>query len=250
MSEQKSVEIKAEFIGRMRGSLEMQMLFNALPDIYFFVKDRAGRFVMGNDLFVRQCGVGLEAEIIGKTDHDFFVVERAERYIRDDVYVMDTGESIFNRIELGPEPGNLIHWVITTKVPVYGEDGLVIGVAGTARDINRAGDSLRPYIEMQLVFEYIRDHYSGEILVRELADLVDLSVSQFERRFRKQFQITPLKHIMNVRIRAARLQLVRTHQTIASIAQDCGFYDHAHFTRNFHQLMGMTPSAYRVAYGQ
>jgi transcriptional regulator GlxA family with amidase domain len=101
---------------------------------------------------------------------------------------------------------------------------------------------------MRTVLEHVRDNYSQPIEVKELARLLHLSVSQFERRFRKVFQISPLKHIMNVRIRAASLRLTTTNDTIASIALDCGFYDHSHFTRNFRKIMGVSPKEYRKQY--
>ena len=239
---------KADFLARMHSPQQMQMLFNHLPDVYFFVKDREGRFVMANDTFVHQCGAQTEREIIGKTDFDYFPMGRAEQYVIDDTFVMETGESIIDRVELAPDPGNSINWFITVKVPVYSGDGEIIGLAGTARDITRAGLALRPYTEMRDVLEYVRDNYSRTIEISALAALVHLSISQFERRFRKVFQISPLKHIMNVRIRAASLLLTTTNDTIASIALDCGFYDHSHFTRNFRKIMGTPPKDYRKQY--
>jgi AraC-like DNA-binding protein len=243
-----TAQYKSDFLARMHSPQQMQLLFNYLPDIYFFAKDREGRFVMGNDLFVRQCGVKTEAEIIGKNDLDFFPIGRAETYVRDDRHVMETGESIVDRVELAPDPGNAIDWFVTTKVPLYSSEGCIIGLAGTARDITRAGMTLRPYTEMRVVLEYIRDHYSQTIEIQELADLVHLSVSQFERRFRKVFQISPMKHLMTVRIRAASTRLASSNDTIASIALDCGFYDHSHFTRNFRSTMGVSPREYRRQY--
>ncbi len=241
-------KFKADFLKRMHSPQQMQLLFNYLPDVYFFAKDRAGRFVMANDLFVRQCGAEVEEEVVGKSDFDFFPLGRAESYVKDDAYVMETGESIIHRVELAPDPGNSINWFVTTKVPLYSAEGEIIGLAGTARDITRAGLALRPYTEMQTVLEHVRDNYANLIEIKELAALVHLSISQFERRFRKVFQISPLKHIMNVRIRAASLMLTSTNDTIASIALDCGFYDHPHFTRNFRKIMGVSPKEYRKQY--
>jgi len=241
-------KLKADFLARMHSPQQMQLLFNHLPDIYFFVKTCEGLFVMANDTFVRQCGAETEEEILGKTDFDFFPMGRAEGYVRDDRHVIETGESIIDRVELAPDPGNSINWFITTKVPLFSADGEIIGLAGTARDITRAGLALRPYTEMQAALEHVRDNYSQPIEVKELAALLHLSVSQFERRFRKVFQISPLKHIMNVRIRAASLRLTTSNDTIAAIALDCGFYDHSHFTRNFRKIMGVSPKEYRKQY--
>lgn len=242
------VKFKSDFLAKMHSPQQIQLLFNHLPDIYYFVKDREGRFVMANDTFVKQCGASAEYEIIGKCDYDFFPLGRAESYVNDDTFVMQTGESIIDRVELAPDPNNAINWFITTKVAVYSDEGKIIGLAGTARDINRAGLALQPYTEMRAVLEYVRDHYHRSIEIKELAALVHLSVSQFERRFRKVFQISPLKHIMNVRIRNASVRLTTSNDTIAAIALDCGFYDHSHFTRNFRKIMGVSPKEYRNEY--
>lgn len=243
-----AIKFKAEFLKQMHSPQQMQQLFNYLPDIYFFAKDRDGRFVMGNDCFVRQCGVETEVEIIGKTDFDFFPMSRSENYVEDDRHVMATGESIINRVELSPDPSNSINWFVTTKVPLYSAEGKIIGIAGTARDITRAGLALRPYTEMRAVLDYVKEKHPYPIEIKELAALMHLSISQFERRFRKVFQISPLKHIMNVRIRSASLRLTTTNDTITSIALDCGFYDHPHFTRNFRKAMGISPKEYRRQY--
>jgi AraC-like DNA-binding protein len=243
-------QFKADFLQRLHSPQQMQLLFNYLPDIYFFAKDYNGLFVMGNDLFVKQCGAKEEIDIIGKCDDDFFPEARSAAYIEDDRYVMETGNSIIDRVELAPDPGNSINWFITTKVPLYDNEGHIIGLVGTARDISRARLALRPYTEMSEVLEYVKENYSRPIEVKELADQVHLSVSQFERRFRSVFQISPLKHVINVRIRAASVMLTTTNDTIASIAQDCGFYDHSHFTRNFQKKMGVSPKEYRRQYTQ
>ena len=243
-----TAELKTAFLARLHSPQQMQALFNYLPDIYFFAKDLEGRFVMGNDHFVHRCGATKEAEIIGKNDFDFFPADRAESYVKDDLHVIRTGQSIVDRVELAPDPKNAIDWMVTTKVPLYSVDGEIIGLAGTARDITRARLALRPYTDMRAVLEFVRANYSRRIDIKTLAGLVNLSVSQFERRFRTVFQITPLKHIMNVRTRAASLRLTTTNDTIATIALDCGFYDHSHFTRNFRKSMGCSPREYRKQY--
>jgi len=94
------------------------------------------------------------------------------------------------------------------------------------------------------VIELVRVDRSNDT-TKELAELAGLSASQFERTFQKTFGSTPRQYHMRVRVEAACRQLTQSDETVAAIAQQCGFYDHAHFTRCFQRIMGISPSAYR-----
>jgi len=225
---------------------QLQLLFNYLPGVFFIVKDRGGRVVMANAVAAQLCGMKNESELIGKTDSNLFSKDRAEAYVKDDRHVFETGESIIDRVEMAPDPNNSINWSVTTKIPLYSHEGEIIGLACIARNMTDAYEKLRPYAEMNEVLEYVRENHARPIKLEELAEVAHLSPSQFERRFKKVFHITPMKHVLNVRIRAACSLLSKTNNTIASIALEAGFYDHSHFIRNFKKVMNGSPSEYRA----
>jgi AraC-like DNA-binding protein len=233
-----------EFLQQLRGA-QLQQLFNFLPGVYFVAKNREGRVMMANEVAVRLCGFADEAEMVGLTDHDIFSAERADAYVEDDRHVFETGESIVDRVELAPDPNDSINWFVTTKIPLYSRDDRIIGLACIARNMTEAYEKLRPYAEMNEVLEHVRANHARPIKIEELARIANLSSSQFERRFRKVFQITPTQHILNVRIRAACNLLASTNDTIASVAVESGFYDHSHFIRGFKKTMGISPSEFR-----
>ena len=233
------------FQKQLRGG-QLQQLFDFLPGIYFVVKNRNGRVMMANQVAVRLCGFASEEEMVGKSDHDIFSMERADAYIQDDLHVFETGQSIVDRVELAPDPDNSINWFVTTKIPLYSHADEIIGLACIARNMADAPGKLRPYMELNEVLEHVRANYAEPLKVEDLARIAHLSPSQFERRFKKVFQITPTQHILNVRVRAACNLLSGTNDTIASIALECGFYDHSHFSRNFQRTMGISPSEYRA----
>lgn len=225
---------------------QLQLLFNYLPGVFFVVKDLEGRVVMANEVAAQLCGLKNEAELIGKTDADLFAKDRADAYVADDRHVFETGESIIDRVEMAPDPNNSINWFVTTKIPLYSHEGEIIGLACIARNMTDAYEKLRPYAEMNEVLEYVRENYARPIKLEELAEVAHFSPSQLERRFQKVFHTTPMTHVLNVRIRAACNLLAQTNDTIASIAQESGFYDHSHFTRNFKKVMNVSPSEYRA----
>lgn len=55
--------------------------------------------------------------------------------------------------------------------------------------------------------------------------------------------------LANARCSAAAWQLQHTDQPLAEIGFLCGFADQPHFTRTLQRRLGMTPSAYRLAFG-
>jgi PAS domain S-box-containing protein len=226
---------------------QMQQLLNYLPGVYFVVKNREGRVMMANAVAARLCGFSHESEMIGKTDYDIFARDRADLYVADDQQVLSSGEKIIDRVEMAPDPKNSINWFVTTKIPLYSNDNKIIGIACIARNMTDAYEMLRPYTELNEVLEYVRTNYAESIKLEVLAKIASLSASQFERRFKKLFNITPARHILNVRIGAACNLLSSTNDTIATIALETGFYDHSHFARGFKKVMGISAGAYRSA---
>jgi PAS domain S-box-containing protein len=74
-------------------------------------------------------------DIIGKTDFDFYPEEIAEKMAEDDKHVMETGESIVDRVERIVRRDGKVRWVSATKVPLRDETGAIIGTMGISRDI-------------------------------------------------------------------------------------------------------------------
>jgi PAS domain S-box-containing protein len=223
-------------------------LFEHLPDVFLFAKDLEGRFTMVNKIFTEKCGMKKSDDLLGLTDYDVFPRHLAEKYVRDDKQVTRTGEALVNVIELVIHTGKATDWYSTTKVPVRNESGKIIGLAGITRDIKKMESGARHFTEMGEVFDYVMGHYPESIDMARLASIVCLSISQFERRFKSLFKISPLKYITMVRIHAACQALAEGGERISDIALNNGFYDLSHFNRQFKGQMNMSPSAYRKKY--
>jgi AraC-like DNA-binding protein len=236
---------KQEFFNQMDSAQQFRQLFDFLPNVYFFVKNERSQFVMANKIFIEKCGEKSEEDIIGKTDFDYFPHDRAAMYIKDDKKVMQSGTAMANKVELSPEQDNSIAWFVTSKVPLYSKDGKIIGVAGSARTLKNPHKTLTPYGKLGTIVDYIRKNYSSKIEIPDLATMAHLSISQFERNFAEAMHMSPIKYLLRIRIEAACNSLRQTNDTISRIAQETGFYDHSHFTRQFTKVMSMTPSAYR-----
>jgi AraC-like DNA-binding protein len=220
-------------------------LFDFIPEVCLFVKNRNSEFIYANPAFLAMLGARTLAEILGKTDHDFSPRELADRFVRDDRQVMRTRKPISSRVELVPNYDDIISWHITTKIPIQDEEGEVVGLAGMTRDLNRTDITAGRYKEMAGVMRHMEDHFPEPVTVKDLAAIAHLSLSQFERRFKALFQVTPVQYLIRLRLNKACQILTSTPTKITDIATQCGFYDHSHFIRQFSKAFGLAPSAYR-----
>lgn len=220
-------------------------MFDLLPDVSFFLKDREGKFVALNRRACEYCGVRNEQQAWGKTDHDFFPKRRADEYRRDDRWVMESGEGIVNRIESAPELEGSPRLVATSKIPIRDNHSKVIGLAGFSRQVDQVQEISPSIDRLSDVIAIMHKHPERAHSNHDLAKRVGLSVSQFDRIFRKILGTSPRQYLLRVRVEAASRSLATTSETIASIAYRFGFHDHAHFSRAFRQVMGTSPSLYR-----
>ncbi len=232
------------FLRQLPGA-QLLRLFDLLPDVSFFLKDREGRFVALNRRGCEYCGVASEREAFGKTDHDFFPRRRAEEYARDDLAVMESGQPIVNRIESAPEAEGSARLVMTSKLPLRDGKGRVIGLAGFSRQVEQVKERPGAVRKFKRVIEHMHRCSHENLATADLAAMAGLSPSQFDRSFRKAFGSSPRQYLLRIRIETACRRLAETDDTVAAIALECGFYDHAHFTRCFRQIMGVPPSSYR-----
>ena len=225
-------------------------LFEDTPDLYFFAKDLNYQFTMCNRALLRRLGIGEESEIIGSDDYSHFDPLVADHYHVEDQEVFTERRPITNRIWLVPNASGVMDWYLSSKFPLFDEQGALVGLAGLMRDCKQSGALLGPYQNLAKAVEFIRENFTKTIAVGELAEMSDLSVSQFERSFRKYFKTTPMKYVNQVRVDAAARLLSEGTEAISLIAHDTGFYDHSYFTKQFKAAKGMSPSVYRRCSGE
>jgi AraC family transcriptional regulator len=103
-----------------------------------------------------------------------------------------------------------------------------------------------PERQLVQVLDYINEHLNQEIKLTDLAQLLDMSQFHFSRLFKQSLGITPHQYLLQQRVERAKQLLKHTNQSIADIAFLCGFNSHSHLSKQFRQLAGITPTAYRA----
>lgn len=238
-------EVRESFLGQLDPVRCLGDLFRDAPDLFFFAKDASFRFTMCNRALLDRLGIEREEEMLGQDDYRYFDRQVADQYRAEDEEVFRARRPITNRIWLVPDASGVIVWYLSSKFPLFNRAGDLVGLAGLMRDCSQAGSLLGPYRNLGSAIEYIHRHFDQPISVGELAAMSHLSVSQFERSFRKYFKTPPMKYLNAIRISAAARLLIEGDRSIASIAHDTGFYDHSHFSKQFKAAKGVSPSAYR-----
>ena len=98
---------------------------------------------------------------------------------------------------------------------------------------------------LRRVCEFVESHLEDDINLETLAAEARLSVYHFARGFKLSTGVSPLRHVLEQRIKRARQLLVQTDLPLSAIASAVGFFDQGHFSRQFRSLVGTTPSSFR-----
>ncbi|MEM0980886.1 MAG: AraC family transcriptional regulator [Cyanobacteria bacterium P01_H01_bin.58] len=104
-----------------------------------------------------------------------------------------------------------------------------------------------PQRQLMQVLDYVDAHLDQEIKLTDLAQLLDMSQFHFSRLFKQSLGLSPYQYLLQQRVERAKQLLKQTDHAIVDIAFECGFNSHSHLSKQFRQLTGMTPKAYRVS---
>jgi AraC-like DNA-binding protein len=220
-------------------------LFDALPDVVFFVKDTQCRYAAVNQTLLQRCGAKGKNALIGRTAPEVFGAAWGDAWLEQDRLVLAGGADIVDRLELHLYPDRDPGWCLTRKHALRGADGKVAGLCGISRDLAIADRKNPAFRKLEKALRAIENDYAGPLHISELAQAAGMSVSQLERYCVRIFQLTPRQMIVKARIGAASRLLAGT-KAISYIAQECGYSDHSAFSRQFKATVGVTPADYRA----
>ena len=107
-----------------------------------------------------------------------------------------------------------------------------------------ARDRGAPSPEVGRAWERLRAS-RGAVGIGALADEVGWSRRHLGERFRREYGLTPKEAARVMRFEVAR-ELLRPadRPALADVAARCGYYDQAHFTRDWRDLAGCSPTAW------
>ncbi|MHC4437222.1 MAG: PAS domain-containing protein [Planctomycetota bacterium] len=123
----------------------LHALMDNLPHSIYF-KDAQSRFIRINRALANYFKLSDATEALGKTDFDFFADEHASEAKADEEQVMQTDQPLLDKHEKETWPDGRETWVTTTKLPLYNDQGEIVGTFGISRNITeqkQAAEALR-----------------------------------------------------------------------------------------------------------
>ena len=94
--------------------------------------------------------------------------------------------------------------------------------------------------------QYIKENYTRDISVEDIAKAAGISQSLLYRLFKQQEKCTPIESLRSIRIQNAKtLLLSETTHKISQVAELCGFSDTAYFCKVFKNETGISANAFR-----
>lgn len=92
---------------------------------------------------------------------------------------------------------------------------------------------------------FIESHYDQSLTLEQLANRVGMSVNSFLRHFKSAFDMSPMSYLVLLRVKKAGTLLRDTEKRISDIAFEVGFNDSNYFSRQFKNIVELTPRQYR-----
>lgn len=96
-----------------------------------------------------------------------------------------------------------------------------------------------------LVLELINEDIRRQLMIRELAPIVNLSPGRLAHLFKTEVGISPQRYMNNVRLKKARELLESGVLSVKQISAQIGFPNVSSFCRSFRSRYGTTPKEYR-----
>lgn len=93
--------------------------------------------------------------------------------------------------------------------------------------------------------QYMESHLGEPISIESLAREIGINQSSLTQSFKQFLNITPIQFWKRIRMEHAQWLLLNTNKLIATISDECGYFDAAHFSKSYKQCFGVSPKQTR-----
>ena len=101
-------------------------------------------------------------------------------------------------------------------------------------------------ITKRSIKEIMEDNFDKPLLIEDYAFLTGRSISSFRRDFKRSFETTPKKWLLEKRLEKAKSLLSTTEYSINQISSEVGFENVSHFINLFGKTFNETPKQFLI----
>ena len=236
---------RSEWLCSLAPTSLFHRLFDHLPGVYFFAKDKRGRTMFVSQGILERYRMKSEQEMLGLTDRDINPEAMASGYLEDDAKLLSGETKCVSRLELWFDSQGTPDWFFVTKLALLDRRGRAQGTMGVLRQASDHEKQLPLCQSLAKAVEMIRREYARPVSITALAKACFVSERQLQRQFMGAMGITPQEFLLKTRVMEASRLLIETRLSQKEIARECGFSDPSAFALHFRKRTLQTPSAYR-----
>lgn len=192
----------------------------------------------------RETVISLSDRLLVETTHAY--IERSAAAIRYDK--IDTPEiaGIVGTLHGLITSGEMLSWPLLTDSLALAMTAAVVRHFSPQEaerfEAKRAGLSA---VRRRRTVDFVEANIGTRFDLSTMASAASLSPFHFSRMFKKTMGVSPVRYVLQRRVREAQALLRGSTKTLAEIALECGFASQSHFTTAFKKAVGVTPGRYR-----
>jgi transcriptional regulator GlxA family with amidase domain len=148
-----------------------------------------------------------------------------------------------------------LHMIRSDHGSAVAADAARLSVVPLEREGGQAQFITRPYppspqgAALEPLLAWLEEDLGRELTLADMAARAGMSTRTLIRRFRDQTGVTPLQWLHRARVRQAQHLLETTPHTVERIGAQVGFGSPTAFRDRFKRTTGVSPQAYRRAFG-
>jgi AraC-like DNA-binding protein len=98
---------------------------------------------------------------------------------------------------------------------------------------------------MRSINEYVYEHFSEKITIKDIASVANMTETSFCRYFKTRTLKNFIRFLNEIRISYACKLLSNTNYTVTAVCFESGFNELSYFTRQFKKIMKLSPQEYQ-----
>ena len=146
----------------------LRTLIENIPDC-IYTKDLLLRKTLANNAEVKILGVNSEEEVLGKDDYSFYSKEAADIFAEDDRSIIETGNPILFKEELGIDNFGKKRWLLTSKIPLRDKNNAIIGIVGISHNITKNKQYEELIQNERILLRAVIDNIPDAIYIKDLS---------------------------------------------------------------------------------